>query len=54
MRMIRGVAGALLVVGAVPFWRYSRKWGYGPSGLMGLLLVLVVALMAAEVIPRAF
>lgn len=36
----------LLLVGAVPAWPYSRGWGYGPSGIVGLILivVLVVAL----------
>ena len=37
----------LLVVGAIPAWPHSRGWGYGPSGLLGLVLVvvLVMALM---------
>ena len=37
----------LLVIGAVPSWPYSRGWGYGPSGLLGLILVvlLILALM---------
>jgi Protein of unknown function (DUF3309) len=37
----------LLLVGAVPAWPHSRGWGYGPSDLLGLVLVvvLVMALM---------
>jgi Protein of unknown function (DUF3309) len=37
----------LLLLGAVPAWPHSRSWGYGPSGLLGLVLVvvLVMALM---------
>jgi hypothetical protein len=37
----------LLLVGAIPAWPHSREWGYGPSGLLGLVLVvvLVMALM---------
>jgi Protein of unknown function (DUF3309). len=37
----------LLLVGAIPAWPHSRDWGYGPSGLLGLVLVvvLVMALM---------
>jgi hypothetical protein len=37
----------LLLVGAIPAWPHSRGWGYGPSGLLGLVLVvvLVMALM---------
>src|SRR5438552_3547592 len=32
----------LLLVGAFPSWRYSRGWGYGPSGLLGVILVVVL------------
>jgi hypothetical protein len=32
----------LALVGGLPTWGYSRSWGYGPSGLVGLILVLVV------------
>jgi hypothetical protein len=35
----------LLVVGAVPRWGYSRSWGYGPSGLLGLILIIIVILV---------
>jgi hypothetical protein len=37
----------LLLLGALPSWPHSRSWGYGPSGLLGVLLVvvLVMALM---------
>jgi hypothetical protein len=37
----------LALVGALPSWPYSRGWGYGPSGLVGVLVVilLVMALM---------
>ena len=35
----------LMLIGAVPAWPYSRGWGYGPSGLtVVLLIVLIVAL----------
>jgi hypothetical protein len=32
----------LLLVGALPTWGYSGNWGYGPSGLLGLILVIVL------------
>jgi len=32
----------LLVLGAVPTWPYSRSWGYGPSGVLGLILLILV------------
>jgi hypothetical protein len=34
----------LLVVGAIPSWPYSRGWGYGPSGILGVILVVVLIL----------
>jgi hypothetical protein len=30
----------LLLVGALPSWPHSRGWGYGPSGLLGTVLVV--------------
>ena len=35
----------LLLVGALPTWGHSRNWGYGPSGLLGTVLVIVVILV---------
>jgi hypothetical protein len=35
----------LLLVGALPSWPYSRGWGYYPSGLLGLLLLVFVVLL---------
>ena len=35
----------LVLVGAIPSWPHSRGWGYGPSGLLGFVLVAVVVLM---------
>jgi len=32
----------LLLVGALPTWPYSGGWGYGPSGLLGLILIIVL------------
>ena len=34
----------LLLIGALPRWGYSSGWGYGPSGLLGLILVVIVIL----------
>ncbi len=31
-------------VGTYPSWGYSRGWGYGPSGILGVLLVIVVVM----------
>jgi hypothetical protein len=34
----------LMLVGAIPRWGYSSGWGYGPSGLLGVLLIVVLVL----------
>jgi Protein of unknown function (DUF3309) len=34
----------LILIGALPTWGYSRGWGYGPGGIVGLLLIIVVVL----------
>jgi hypothetical protein len=35
----------LLLIGAVPSWPYSRSWGYGPSGILGVVVLIVVLLV---------
>ena len=35
----------LLLVGALPSWAHSAAWGYGPSGLLGVLLVVLLVLL---------
>ena len=39
----------LLLLGAIPAWPHSRGWGYGPSGLLGLLVVIVLILVLLRV-----
>jgi hypothetical protein len=34
----------LVLLGALPTWGHSRNWGYGPSGLLGTILVIVIIL----------
>jgi uncharacterized protein DUF3309 len=34
----------LALIGALPTWGYSRNWGYGPGGLVGVLLVVLLVL----------
>ena len=34
----------LLLVGAIPSWPHSRSWGYGPSGILGIVLIVVLVL----------
>jgi hypothetical protein len=40
----------LALVGALPVYPYSRRWGYGPGGALGVLLVIVIVLLAMRVI----
>ena len=35
----------LILVGALPNWGYSRGWGYGPSGILGVLAVVLLVLL---------
>ena len=34
----------LLLLGALPTWGHSRSWGYAPSGILGLILVVILVL----------
>jgi hypothetical protein len=35
----------LMLLGALPTWPYSSRWGYGPSGGLGLILLIVIILL---------
>jgi len=35
----------LLLIGAIPSWPHSRGWGYGPSGVLGLVVIVIVVLL---------
>jgi hypothetical protein len=34
----------LALIGTLPRWGYSRNWGYGPGGGVGLILIILVIL----------
>jgi len=34
----------LLLIGAIPTWPHSRSWGYAPSGVLGLVLIILLIL----------
>jgi uncharacterized membrane protein YkgB len=38
----------LLLLGAVPRWPHSANWGYGPSGLLGVVLIIVLILVLTQ------
>ena len=35
----------LVLVGTLPTWPYSRGWGYAPSGIVGLVVIIVLVLL---------
>ena len=35
----------LMLVGVIPTWPHSKSWGYAPSGLLGLVVVIVIVLV---------
>ena len=35
----------LLLIGALPTWPHSARWGYYPGGGVGLVLIIVVILL---------
>lgn len=35
----------LLLIGAIPTWPHSRGWGYGPSGGLGLVVIILIVLL---------
>ena len=35
----------LILLGVVPTWPHSRSWGYGPSGVLGIVLVVVIVML---------
>ena len=35
----------VLLLGMLPAWPYSSGWGYYPSGIVGLLLIIVLVLL---------
>jgi len=42
--MILLIIVVLMLVGVLPTWPHARSWGYGPSGIVGVVLVIVLVL----------
>ena len=38
----------IVLLGVLPTWPYSRGWGYGPSGIVGVVLVVVLVLLLMD------
>jgi hypothetical protein len=51
MGMLLLILLIILLVGSTPSWPYSRQWGYGPSGVLSLLLVVLIVLLLFNAIP---
>lgn len=40
------VVALLMLIGVIPAWPHSRScWGYGPSGGLGVVLVILIVLL---------
>jgi hypothetical protein len=35
----------LALVGVIPTWGHSRSWGYGPSGIVGVIVIILIVLL---------
>jgi hypothetical protein len=44
MGLILLIILVLLLIGVIPAWPHSRNWGYRPSGLLGIVLIVVLIL----------
>ena len=45
METILIVVLLLVLIGALPTWPYSRAWGYYPSGVAGLIILVIVIML---------
>ena len=41
----------LFLLGTIPAYPYSRRWGYGPAGFLGLLVVVLLVLIFMGAVP---
>jgi hypothetical protein len=44
LSMILLIVLILILIGSIPAWPYSRGWGYGPSGVVGAIVLVLVVL----------
>jgi hypothetical protein len=45
LSMIVLIVLILMLLGALPTWGHSRSLGYGPSGGLGLIVIILVILL---------
>lgn len=53
MGLILLIVVFFLLLGSLPRWRYSRAWGYIPTVVMALLLVILLVLLFAGYLPSS-
>ncbi len=52
MGLILLVLLILALLACLPTWGYSNRWGYGPTGGVSVLLIIVIVLLVMGVLPR--
>ncbi len=50
MGLILLVILIFLIILSLPTWPYSRGWGYGPTGLVSLILLVIILLILTNII----
>jgi Protein of unknown function (DUF3309) len=35
----------LMLIGVIPTWPHSKSWGYGPSGALGVVVLIIIILL---------
>ncbi len=45
MGMILLIVLILILIGGLPTWPHSRSWGYGPSGITGLIVIILIVML---------
>ena len=48
METILLAAACLALLGVVPIWPHSHRWGYQPSGVVGLVAIVLLTLLLMD------
>jgi hypothetical protein len=54
MGLILLIVLLVLVIGGLPRWPHAKDWGYGPSGLLSVVLIVMLVLVLLGHVPRGF
>jgi hypothetical protein len=54
MGLILLIVLIVILLGGLPTWPHSRSWGYGPSGVVSLLLIVLLVLLFMQILPWGF